>query len=382
MSNAVEVRVPTEVAAHIRGIKPYLDRLLPDPARFATTLMAAGRRQPEIFNCTPETIIGAALITAQLGLEPGAELGQVWYIPRRNGNLPGRPLELTTMLGKNGMKVLTERHPAIRALRTGTIHRNDQWEHTQEPPSLTHTPAWGDRGEAFLWYAKADRTDGGHPHIKVIDKAEVERRRSHSASPKKGPWVDHYDAMARKSAIRALWPELPSSLDLTRAAQLDDVSAGVTPATLGVPELAAPDGDDDEDAPPERETITVRGELVDEETGEVLGEGDLEQDTDPPERQEDTDAAGPGKPADDEEGGAPADREGPGAPATSQQVITVAHLQGARGLDDHDLCQIIRDRFNVDADTVEAAIGGLTEDQAGDLIVEMQGADEPPPEQA
>lgn len=374
MSNAVEVRVPTEVAQHIRGIQPYLEQLLDDPKRFAVTLMSAGRRQPEIFNCSAESIIGAALVCAQLDLEPGpAE--HIWLIPRRNRHT--RTVELTTLLGKNGMKALAERHPAIRSVRTGTIHRNDEWAHTQEPPSLTHTPAWGDRGDPFLWYAIAERNDGGPPHIKVIDEAEVERRRSHSASPDRGPWKDHYDAMARKSAIRALWPELPSSLDLDRAARIDDAAGAITPSDLGVPAL----GTGRQPVPhPEQDQVTVPGRVVDQTTGEIITQGDVPADDQPPPaaQEVDTDDDRPVTP--DPGAGAPANLgEGPDAPATDRQLLAITTLLRQRDdIDEHDLLEIIRDRCEVSADTVDEALTLLDEDQAGEIISLLQGgADDP-----
>lgn len=261
---AVEIRTPSALAEQLRTVKGYLERLLPDPARFGTTLMVAARRNPEILRCDPASVVGAALVCAQLELEPGpAE--HVWLIPRRNKHTG--TIDCTLLLGYKGMKALAERHPAVASVRTGTICSGDEYEHTAQPPSLRHVPNWKERGDPVLWYAVAERSDGGAPHIVVLDRDAVEERRAKSASPNVGPWKSHYDQMAKKSAIRALWSELPSSLDMKRAAEVDDAGV-VVPQDLGIPPTKSD--------PPKQ----LSGRLVDEQTGEILAEGDL-WDTEP-----------------------------------------------------------------------------------------------------
>jgi recombination protein RecT len=362
-TTAVQVRIPTDHAAELRRVKPYLSRLGIDAERFTAAVFVAYQRTPDIAACAAPSVIGAALVCAQLDLEPGpAE--HVWLIPRRNRK-QGNRLELTILLGKNGMKALAERHPDIRSVRTGTICENDEYTHVEEPPSLTHTPNHADRGDPILWYAIADRTDNGPPHIAVLDRKEVAARRKHSASPDNGPWVTHFDAMARKSAIRALWPELPSSLDLSRAALVDDTAGAVTAEALG----AIPDEDDQIEVEVERDApTTVRGEVVDEETGEIIAEGDLPPDTNPEPDDEAEDAV-------EVEPDDPSDGDGDQGPATAGQLKALGQLQELRSLDDHDLLQVLRDRFDVDADDLDAGLASLTIDQAGQLIVDLQPAD-------
>jgi len=196
------------------------------------------------------------LVCAQLELEPGpAE--HVWLIPRRNSKT--QTIDCSLLLGYKGMKALAERHPAISSVRTGTVCANDEFEHVAQPPSIRHVPHHQDRGDAVLWYAVAERADGAQPHIAVLDRNAVEDRRKHAQSRNNGPWVTHFDQMARKSAIRALWSELPSSLDMQRALVHDD--AVVTPAQM-ISRL---------DDPPQLRAS------VDVETGEVLEDGGRER---------------------------------------------------------------------------------------------------------
>lgn len=355
-----DVRISNDLAVQIRSIKPYLEKLLPGRAdSFAMTLMAAGRYQPELYNCTPESVIGAALTCAQLDLEPGpAE--HIYFIPRRSSKTGS--LECTTYLSYKGEKALVERHPDIDYIETGTVHKLDEFEHTAQPATIRHTPAWGDRGDPYLWYAVAHRADG-RQHVKVLDRQAVEARRACSQSPNRGPWKDHFDAMARKSCIRALWPELPSSLDLTRAARLDEPTV-VTPRDLGVPDEATVEVIRDQPRAIEREHVR----LVDDD-GEVIAEADVPAGAaeSPPE------ASAP--PGDASVPDQPPGEDVDGTRATSKQLRAIVSLQKQRQLDDHDLLQVIADRFDIAGDELEPALVSLTGDQAGELIDQLQPSD-------
>jgi recombination protein RecT len=226
----------TPIVKELAAVKPYLERLLgPSAPRFGVTLLSLARRNPDLLRCDPTTVVGSALVCAQLELEPGpAE--HVWLIPRWNKKTQTN--DCTLLIGKNGMKALAERHPLIESVRTGTVFEGDEFDYTTQPPALRHVRRFSSE-KALRWYAIAYRTDGGAPHIAVLDATAVADRRKHSASPDKGPWTTHFNAMAEKSAIRALWKELPSSLDMTRAEQVDD-GAGVVKAQdllIGQPRL-------------------------------------------------------------------------------------------------------------------------------------------------
>lgn len=326
--NQIEkIETPSQLGQRIKQVMPYLDRLLDNPRRFATTLIAEARRNPAILDCEASSVIGAVLTCAQLDLDPGpAE--HVWLIPRWNGKL--RTNELTVLIGYKGFKALAERHPNIVLVQKGTVCRNDHFVHTAQPPHLEHTPYWdGDRGEPYLWYAIAHTTEGPNI-IAVLDRKQVEARRAKSQTPNKGPWVDHYDAMAEKSALRALWPNLPSSLDMQRAAHVDDQGV-VTVEDLGIVT-------EEQDAiPPGTGEVTdveqVQVDLVDGDGNPVLT-GTVTDDAPPP--SEDAEAS----------------------------LVDAAR---ARGMDVHDLDELARDRF-------DTPVKDLTADQQAALTDELTAA--------
>ena len=57
-----------------------------DPERLGIVAYTLVRANPALGACTPQSLLGALMTCAQLGLEPGP-LQHVYFIPRRNARL-------------------------------------------------------------------------------------------------------------------------------------------------------------------------------------------------------------------------------------------------------------------------------------------------------
>jgi recombination protein RecT len=259
------------LVGQLEELAPQLEHLGVDPARFKRLILNEAQKNRTLLECTPASFIGAVFTSAQLGLEPGP-LQQCFLIPRNNRRRGVK--EVQWLLGYPGMVELARRVGVI--VHAGIVHANDRFEERQgSDPHLEHVPNHLDPGEAILWYAVARFPDGRSIH-RVLNKAEVERRRKMSSTPYKpgSPWYDHYDAMARKTAIRALWSDLPADPMLQRAAALDEQVLEVS--TVGSPSAGRPGL-----AAPTAVTASDDG-----------GDGGEEQAADPPQQQPAADAAG------------------------------------------------------------------------------------------
>ena len=53
------------------------------PERMLRLIYAEGTRNPELRQCTPESLITCIITAAQLGLEPSGPLGMAYLIPRK-----------------------------------------------------------------------------------------------------------------------------------------------------------------------------------------------------------------------------------------------------------------------------------------------------------
>jgi recombination protein RecT len=74
------------IADYITAMTPEIAKALPShlkPERLARIVTTEIRRNPKLLECTRESLLGALMLSAQLGLEPGP-LGHVYYIPYSN----------------------------------------------------------------------------------------------------------------------------------------------------------------------------------------------------------------------------------------------------------------------------------------------------------
>ncbi len=207
--------------------KEQIARALPkhmDADRLARIVITVCRQTPRLLECTPESLLRAVMLTSQLGLEPGP-LGHAWFIPFRN-NKTGK-YEVQWIMGYTGMIDLAYRSGKLLSIEAREVCGNDEFEIEYGlHPKLIHRPATkGDRGKPWYYYGIAHFKDGGHYYL-GMSKSDVDLRRARSKASGQGPWVTDYDAMARKTLIRAMRPYLPMSVEFANAAALDGTSSG------------------------------------------------------------------------------------------------------------------------------------------------------------
>lgn len=245
----------------IERMKPELQRALPgqlDPNRFVRVALTTLRMNPGLARCKQESLLGALMLSAQLGLEPGGPLGHCYLIPYKD--------ECTFVLGYRGMIDLARRSGKISALYAHAVHERDEFHYELGlQPALRHVPGDGDRGKVTHVYAVARFTDGSEPQFVVLTTEDVERYRKRSRAAQNGPWVTDWEAMALKTSVRRLANWLPQSIEFSTAFRADEQvipSPATSLETLEFEQLAEPqeeqpqesaesaqDGSDPEDQP-------------------------------------------------------------------------------------------------------------------------------------
>lgn len=203
----MDITRPRTVAQALDSNAAKIKRALPTfpggEERFIRIVQTAVRMNPELNRCEPMSVVGAAMQAAQLGLTPNM-LGESWLIPR-NG-------QATFQIGWKGMLVLAARS-GIR-ITGDVVYENDRFTYTKGlEPTLTHTPAEGDRGQATHWYAIArDMRTRDLIDFAVLTRADVDKRRK--AGGGSGPaWRDWYVEMGLKSAAKAVCRFLPLTVE-------------------------------------------------------------------------------------------------------------------------------------------------------------------------
>lgn len=226
-------------------VRTMLDKLKPQIAlalprhmtadRMARVAMTCILRTPKLLNCDPTSLAGAIVTCSQLGLEPDPLLGHAHLVPFRNQT---RGItEVVVIPGYKGLMKLARNSGEIATIDAHIVRQRDVFRYAYGlKPTLHHVPYQGpeDPGQGTHYYAVAIMKAGAGQFI-VMTRAEIEAHRDrfvrHLADD--SVWRTDFDAMAMKTSIRMLAKFLPASVELQRAAALDEqVEAGI-PQDLG-----------------------------------------------------------------------------------------------------------------------------------------------------
>jgi hypothetical protein len=221
---AVATGSVTTIESMLKKHGPEIALALPKhvtPERLLRIALSEVRRNPKLAKCSAASLLGAIFTCAQLGLEPGGALGHAFLIPYRD--------ECQFQIGYKGMIELARRSGQIQSISARCVYANDQFDYRfglQE--DLIHRPATGERGELTHAYAVARLMDGGF-QFEVMDVYELEAVRDGSQGyqtaikyNKDTPWISSFDEMCRKTVIRRMFKYLPVSVEIAKAASLDE----------------------------------------------------------------------------------------------------------------------------------------------------------------
>ncbi|KAA3634587.1 MAG: recombination protein RecT [Proteobacteria bacterium] len=195
-----------------------------NPDRMLRIALTAIRNVPQLMECTTESLMGAVMQCALLGLEPNTPLGHAYMVPFRNRKKG--ITEVQVIPGYKGLLDLARRSGQIVSLNAHAVYERDEFDFQYGlNEELKHLPFRGaDRGELIAVYAVAHLKDGGH-QFEVMWREQIDAVMLRSQSRGEyGPWKEHYEEMARKTAIRRLSKYLPLSIEFATATTLTDIT--------------------------------------------------------------------------------------------------------------------------------------------------------------
>lgn len=214
---------------------------------------------PKLAEVNAQSVLGALMTCAQLGLRPGV-LGQAWVIPfKGRGQL---------VIGYKGLLTLAQRSGNIASIAARTVYAADRFEYEYGlDERLVHRPHRGpERGQAVAYYCIV-KTRAGGVTWDVLERAAAEEHRDKFAMQRdrdgriKGPWVDHFDSMALKTIIIRTLKLAPQDTELRTAIAADESFRLNIDPHADLVEVAHRDDED-----------TVDAELVDTDTGVMTEE--------------------------------------------------------------------------------------------------------------
>jgi recombination protein RecT len=198
-------------------------------------LVAASRR-PELLNCTPQSILSSLMQAAEVGLEPETPLQHAYLVPFKN-NKNGQ-MEAIFLPSERGLACVAKRQGDLVAIRARLVYQNEHFAVEEGlEPKLEHVPVFDEeaRGELIAGYAVAVMKDGTK-EFDVMSRRDIDKVRASSRASDRGPWVDWYEMMARKTILKRLLRQLPvENEQLGRAIEHDDHADSGGASTALVP---------------------------------------------------------------------------------------------------------------------------------------------------
>lgn len=225
--------------------------------RLLRVVFTSVMKNPKLLNCTTESLMGAIMQCAQLGLEP--ILGRAHLIPYRNNKKPGNPLECQFQPGYQGLVDLAERSGQIETVKAHVVYENDHFDieyglHER----LIHKPKMdGARGKPIGAYTVWARKSGVKTYTFMLlddiyrdfrSKSEAYR---YSIKNKRSdtPWIESEPEMLKKSLIKRHSKLEPASIDFMTAVETDnaaDIGEHVQLPSFMGPLITAPEDEDTE----------------------------------------------------------------------------------------------------------------------------------------
>jgi recombination protein RecT len=183
--------------------------------KFVRVALTEIRRNSKLGEASVPSLLGALLASAQLGLEPGGPLGHAYLVPY------GKEVQL--IVSYKGMEQLAYRSGIVASINARVVREGDSFDFEfGSNEYIRHIPKAGVGGEVTHAYCIARLVTGGQVMV-VLFREDIERRKGRSKATGKGsPWDTDYDEMARKSAIRAIFRDLPASTETQRALGYDE----------------------------------------------------------------------------------------------------------------------------------------------------------------
>lgn len=207
------------------------------PDRFVRIALTALNRNPNLLNCTKQSVVQCLLDLSQLGLEPDG----------RKAHLIPYGDKCTLIIDYKGLVDLARRSGEIADIHADIVCANDTFEYSfGTDGKLVHKPSLiQERGDVIAAYSFVRLKDGSSSY-EVMTIKEIEAIHQRSKAKDSGPWKTDWNEMAKKTVFRRHSKWLPvESEKLQEALSKDlDVPADIIDvgrvATNGKPEVAAP----------------------------------------------------------------------------------------------------------------------------------------------
>lgn len=186
---------------------------------FVRAAISSISSSPQLQQATPQSVLGAVMLAAQLKLEIGPALGHFYLTPRKEKGVQ----ICLPILGYQGIIELAYRSGRIEKIETFLVRDGDKFDHganSERGRFFDWNPADYDETRAWTGVVAMAKIKGAGTVWAYLPREKVIARRPHYWEST--PWKTNEEEMARKTGIRALAPYLPKSTELGKAIEADE----------------------------------------------------------------------------------------------------------------------------------------------------------------
>lgn len=210
--------------SYLKAMGPAITEALPkskgmDAERLSRMTLTTLKTNPKLLECSIESLLGAVLQSAQLGLEPNL-LGSCYFVPYKG--------TVSFQIGYKGLIDLVTRKGEVTNIVAHEVCAGDEFHYEYgRNETLKHIPAPNSkRGEIEYVYAYANMKNGGFAfhvmHISEIEKIRDGYSQSYKYDKSGSIWGKHFTEMALKTCIKRLIKYLPISVETQMAVSNDE----------------------------------------------------------------------------------------------------------------------------------------------------------------
>lgn len=188
---------------------------------FMANAVNSVRKNTDLLKCTPKSLFGAMLLSAECGLKFNTPSQHAYIIPYKG--------EAQFQIGYQGLIEIMYRNPKVVKIDGQAVFENDTFDYGYGlTPYLTHKPfRGGNRGSLTSVYAVVKLQGSDEPIFTVVEKKELDaiKELSPAKNSKFSPYnsgTDVHHWMEVKVAIKKISKLIPKTSEIANVIDLDN----------------------------------------------------------------------------------------------------------------------------------------------------------------
>jgi recombinase, phage RecT family len=182
--------------------------------KFTNAAAVALATNADLFDADRQSVINALSSCAKDGLIPdGREAALVVYKTTLPNGQRVRRAQYMPMI--DGVMKRVRQSGEVSIIATRVLYKNDKFRvwMDENGEHIFYEPNMLDRGEMIGAFAYA-KMRSGELQFEVMNIEDIEKVRAASKNSDKGPWVNWYESMSRKSVMHRLGRRLPNNSEI------------------------------------------------------------------------------------------------------------------------------------------------------------------------